>query len=351
MSSLATGLKDMSKRTVVFVGPSLPREEVASILPDALILPPAEQGDVDYASRQLGAETVLLIDGIHTSRLPVWHKEILGVLANGGRLLGAASMGALRAVECEPWGAEPVGEIASWYQDGIVDGDDEVCLAHGDESTGYRQLSIPMVNIRATVAASKIPVERKREIIEFAKGLFYPDRTWPTICKGCEMGLVERSEISQAEVDLKAADAMQACYAALQPRAGESPRQPRYVNDGYGRVFRLNDSKVALNSGETIRLHEIAEKCPQIYAQALQRTLALEYCRMVGIHPRKRAWNADDLPYTDLTNNERVTLWNEEQTLDRGREWLVSAGSGFHEVPSMLDFLRSTGTYDAVKEK
>jgi hypothetical protein len=340
----------MSKRTCIFVGPSLPKDTVREILPEALILPPAEQGDVDYASRQLGAETVLLIDGIHTSRLPCWHKEILGVLASGGRLLGAASMGALRAVECEPWGAEPVGEIASWYQDGVIDGDDEVCLVHGDESTGYRQMSIPMVNIRATVASTDLRMERKCEIIEFARELFYPDRTWKNIFRGCDLTKSEADEIRSAEVDLKAADAMQACYDSLQPRAEKPQRQPKYADQAYGKVFRLNDSKVLLNSGKTIRLHEIAEKRPEAYIHAMHRTLALEYCRMLGLEPRKRAWNTDNLPYADLSDEERVRLCNEERTLARGREWLVSAGSGFYETPSILDFLRSAGMYDAVKE-
>ena len=340
----------MSMKTVVFVGPSLPRIEVLSVLPDALVLGPAEQGDVDYAVRELGADTIVLIDGVHTSRLPVWHKEVLGALSSGARFLGAASMGALRAVECEPWGAEPVGTIASWYKDGVIDGDDEVCLAHGDESTGWRQLSIPMVNIRATVLPARIPAERKKEIVEFAKGLFYPDRSWATIVRACELTADERSEVLASYLDLKAADAMQALYDATLPGGGGERKRPLHVDKGYGKVFRVNDSKVLLNSGETIRLHEIAEKCPQAYAQALHRTLALEYCHMIGIHPRERALNMDDLPYTDLSNEERVALWNEERTLDRGREWLVSAGSGFHEVPAMLDFLRSTGIYDAVKE-
>ena len=177
----------MSKKTVVFIGPSLPKDTVREILPEALILPPAEQGDVDYASRQLGADTIVLIDGVHTTRLPVWHKEILGVLANGARLLGAASMGALRAIECEPWGAEPIGEVASLFKEGVIDGDDEVCLVHGDESSGYRHLSVPMVNIRATVSSARIPAERKKEVIEFAKSLFYPDRIWSNIVSGCEL--------------------------------------------------------------------------------------------------------------------------------------------------------------------
>ena len=105
-------------KTVIFVGPSLPEAEVKRILPDALIMPPAEQGDIDFARYQLGADTIGLIDGKHTMVLPPLHKEILSVIDDGCRVVGAASMGALRAVECEDFGAEPIGEVAQWYKEG-----------------------------------------------------------------------------------------------------------------------------------------------------------------------------------------------------------------------------------------
>ena len=65
----------MSKKTVIFVGPTLAKAEVASILPEALVLPPAEQGDIDYSHRQLGAEVILLIDGVHTHVCPYGIKK------------------------------------------------------------------------------------------------------------------------------------------------------------------------------------------------------------------------------------------------------------------------------------
>jgi hypothetical protein len=340
----------MSKKTVIFVGPTLARGEIQSILPEALVLPPAEQGDVDYAQRQLGAEVILLVDGVHTQSLPPWHKEILSCLESGCRFVGAASMGALRAVECQPWGAEPIGEIASWYQSGAIDGDDEVCLAHGDESTGYRQLSIPMVNIRAAVQATKLSPERKQEIIDFAKGLFYPDRAWQVVFSACELSSAEKAEILSAEVDWKAADAMQACYALDSLPVAASRRKAQHLNQGYDRVFRVNDTKVPLESGRTIRLHEIAERCgPNAQMAALNRILALEYCRSLGLTPREEVETTDGLPYADLSDEERIDLANQERTLARGREWLVSAGHGFHDVPAVLDFLRSTGAYEQVK--
>lgn len=211
-------------RITVFVGPSISRTTVQEIVPDALLLPPAEQGDVHFARHQLGSDVIAMIDGVHSQRLPTWHCELLDVLADGARILGAASMGALRAVECAPWGAEPIGEIAEWYASGYIDGDDEVCLAHGDESTGWKQFSIPMVNVRATLKAVPsimLSAIRKEEIIEVAKGIFYPERTWRRIADACEL---RDFDLEEYEVDLKQADAMALCYllADLPPQRSRS---------------------------------------------------------------------------------------------------------------------------------
>ena len=59
--------------------------------------------------------------------------------------------------------------------------------------------------------------------------------------------------------------------------------------------------------------------------------------------------SVEGLPYDDLSDEERINLANQELTLARGREWLISAGHGFHEVPAILDCLRSVGAYETVK--
>ena len=46
---------------------------------------------------------ILLIDGVHRQRLPVWHKEIPAILKDGCQFVGCSSIGAFRAVECELW--------------------------------------------------------------------------------------------------------------------------------------------------------------------------------------------------------------------------------------------------------
>jgi hypothetical protein len=51
----------------------------------------------------------------------VWHKEIGFALMRGVVVIGAASMGALRAAEMHRYGMIPIGKIAQMYVDGEED--------------------------------------------------------------------------------------------------------------------------------------------------------------------------------------------------------------------------------------
>ena len=52
--------------------------------------------------------------------------EVVAALRDGARVLGAASMGAIRAAECWPAGMQGVGAVYSLYRLGVISDDDEV---------------------------------------------------------------------------------------------------------------------------------------------------------------------------------------------------------------------------------
>ena len=93
-----------------------------------------------------GAEVIGLIDGYFEWTLSVWHKEILWALTRGVHVFGAASVGALRAVELERYGMRGVGEIFRAYRDGELEDDDEVAVVHIPGQT-FACSSEAMVNI------------------------------------------------------------------------------------------------------------------------------------------------------------------------------------------------------------
>jgi hypothetical protein len=165
---------------VVFAGPTLTAAEIAAEL-DAVVLPPAAQGDVLRALRDR-PRAIGLIDGYFDSVPSVWHKEVLWALKEGVWVFGAASMGALRAAELAPFGMVGVGEVFRRFHAKELEDDDEVAVAHGPASTGYRALSEAMVNIRATleaaVAASILTAPTANQLTTLAKALHYPERTF-----------------------------------------------------------------------------------------------------------------------------------------------------------------------------
>jgi len=166
---------------VVFLGPSCDRETAREVL-DADYRPPAKRGDIARAAEE-GARIIGLIDGVFFQDCAVAHREILAALRAGVRVVGASSMGALRAAELDSLGMEGVGEIYRAYREGRLVADDEVALLFDPET--FIPLSEPLVNIRATIQraleCSVIGAEAAGALLEAARGLYFPDRTYDAV--------------------------------------------------------------------------------------------------------------------------------------------------------------------------
>jgi len=171
---------------VVFLGPSLDRQAALAIL-SADYRPPAARGDITRAVSD-GARVIGLIDGVFFQESSVGHREILGALKTGVRVIGASSMGALRAAELHTLGMEGVGEVYRMYRDGVLVSDDEVALAFDPES--FAALSEPLVNIRATLARAEelgiVDPRTGKILLGAASSLYYPDRTYPRMVREAE---------------------------------------------------------------------------------------------------------------------------------------------------------------------
>jgi hypothetical protein len=170
---------------IVFVGPTLPDAQ-ALAAKDIIIRPPAIQGDLLRAMRS-GATAIGIIDGNFEYVAPIWHKEILYALSHGIKVYGAASMGALRAAECADFGMTGVGRIFRQYAEGVLEDDADVALLHGPAELGYLPLTVPLVNLLATLehlqAIAAITAAVASELEGAAKAIFYKERTWSEIIK------------------------------------------------------------------------------------------------------------------------------------------------------------------------
>ncbi|RJF90183.1 hypothetical protein D3876_07800 [Sphingomonas cavernae] len=170
-------------RIIAFAGPSLNAAERAR-LPHVEWRPPAEAGDLlRLATAPPGA--ICLIDGYFDQRPAVRHKEILLLLSLGVRIYGASSIGALRAAEMDRHGMIGVGAIYAAYRDGTIDGDDEVALLHAPAEFDWKPLSLPLVDVRATLEAARraeiVTEEQQIRLAGAAATIFYQDRDWAGI--------------------------------------------------------------------------------------------------------------------------------------------------------------------------
>ena len=118
-----------------------------------------------------------------------------------------------------------VGAIYRAYADGRLSGDDEVALIHADERLDWAPLTVPMVEMRATliaaVRAGLIDAATARRLRKAARAIHFRDRDWPLVAKAArQQGLADQAtmkRLEQMHVPLKRQDALACLNRALQP--------------------------------------------------------------------------------------------------------------------------------------
>jgi hypothetical protein len=236
-------------RTVVYVGPTLSADRVREIVPDAEIQPPVEGGMLERD--HLGAgDVAVIIDGCYRDRPAVRHKEILHVMDLGATVLGAASMGAMRAAELDRHGMIGVGRVYRMYRDGEITGDDEVAVRHSPAVRGHRADSLALVNLRygtrLAVEQGRVSAATADALVAAARGLVFDERTparivtaFPESERAQIVALLD--QLRQPGNDLKAQDAVAALELAMRLRARPDPRPDPAAGPPSWRTSYLRD--------------------------------------------------------------------------------------------------------------
>jgi len=174
----------MRTAPIVYLGPSLPGSDAETALPGCDLRAPIRRGDL-YRDRLGGGSVFVIIDGVFHQEPAVSPREILDVLGDGVVIVGASSMGALRAAECWPAGMRGVGTIYRLYRRGALLSDDEVILVYSSDGSGYQPRSVPLINVRYALshALRKGLLERPaaERIVASAQRLHFSERCWPVI--------------------------------------------------------------------------------------------------------------------------------------------------------------------------
>lgn len=215
---------------VAFAGPSLCAADRAAY-PKIAWRPPAEAGDLLRLDAGRG-DIVCLIDGYFDHRPAVRHKELLLLLSRGVAVLGASSIGALRAAEMESVGMTGIGAIFRAFASGRLSADDEVALIHGPVEWHWKPLSLPLVDCRGSLCRAvrdrMLDPAAARSALRAAKTIHYADRDWPAVLAMAELTSNRSLDWLAASGSQKRIDAL-ACLEAASSGAFRTPPAPPMV--------------------------------------------------------------------------------------------------------------------------
>ncbi|MFS0735787.1 YcaO-like family protein [Sphingomonas sp. 1P06PA] len=190
---------------LIFVGPSAPAL-LAAPPPGIVTRPPARCGDVAAAIAG-GASAIGLVDGVFGDAPSVWHKELLFAIEAGVPVLGAASLGAIRAAELRRFGMIGIGAVFEAYEAGRIARDDAVLVDHAPPALGCRPLSLALVDICATLRSITWPIGLARKLIRAAAALPVPERTWPAILSAVGVDdIALKARIAASAISVKQRD-------------------------------------------------------------------------------------------------------------------------------------------------
>ncbi|REE28371.1 hypothetical protein C7452_0379 [Methanothermobacter defluvii] len=169
------------KKIIIFTGPSLSHLEASAIL-EADYRPPVRRGDIQEAMKE-NPDIIGIIDGVFHQSPAVGHREIIDALRKGVKVVGGASMGALRASELSELGMVGVGRIFTSYLEGEIESDDDVAVAFNPENLEPLSDSLVSIefNLKRALRRGVIGDPDFRELMDTARKIFYPLRNYRRI--------------------------------------------------------------------------------------------------------------------------------------------------------------------------
>jgi hypothetical protein len=173
-------------KPIVYLGPTLIREEAIKIL-DADYRDPAKKGDFLMLSRDTDEKKFVgFVDGVFLHDYPPSPIEVYHLATRKNiELIGAASLGALRAVELEKFGMKGIGKIFQLYKNGIINADDEVAVTFVRENNILQSEAMIDIRFNLFLAYKKgiITNQTKKRFAKIAKDIYFPFRNYEDIIK------------------------------------------------------------------------------------------------------------------------------------------------------------------------
>jgi hypothetical protein len=372
---------------VVFVGPTLSADEVSRQYPTAQIRPPAAIGDLLSCLRTEQPHAIGIIDAATWPDTGVGVREVLEALRCGVWVLGSSAVGAFRAVECEPYGAIGIGEIADLVRAGQVT-DDEVIVAHAGHHGGFEPRSEALVNLRDTVwgaaSAGILTPPEGRALLGALQARDFMVRSRATLVEIAvrEIGMPAwRAEALESYLLEEARDVLAEDARLLLAAMADLPDGPVPVDVRPSRVdsptyltLEQRDRAVQTSSGAPVPLDAVMRfsalndpRHHSVRRSAARKTALVVIAEALGITPTEAALrearaivaerlgaSAEELAEwaatVDLAESDLDRLVSEEALTRLLEQWAMSARGRCGLVPAYLDELRLEGTYRDLRD-
>ena len=203
------------------------------MLPNAIIAAPVARGDL-YTYRLLGYSHFLILDGVFANAPAISPREVVDVIRDGAVVVGASSMGALRACDCAPAGAIGHGAVFRLFRRRVISSEDEVAVAFWPEKP-FPPLSEPLVNIRIALRRAErrglLSRDAASVVFEAASALPYEKRTWKAALREAGIAPDHAVQAFLPTVDAKRADARSVCrWLARKMQENRLPAKARSGN-------------------------------------------------------------------------------------------------------------------------
>jgi len=173
-------------KPIVYLGPTLSREKAIKIL-DADYRDPAKKGDFLMLSRDSDEKKYVgFVDGVFLHEYPPSPIEVYHLATRKNiELIGASSLGALRAVELEKFGMKGIGKIFELYKNGIINADDEVAVTFVRENNILQSEAMIDIRFNLFLAYKKgvITNQTKKRFAKIAKNIYFPFRNYEDLIK------------------------------------------------------------------------------------------------------------------------------------------------------------------------
>lgn len=218
-------------KSVVFHGPSISTAEVDRLIA-ATHAPPIRRGDLDAVD---GYDVVVILDGDFGQSHSVSPKEILRTIEKGVIVIGASSMGALRASELDRMGMIGIGWIYDRFRRCAVRRDDDVALVYSP--IDFKPMTVPVIDVdywTSRLLADRLVTRRdKARLVRMARSIFFAERTEEQLMKAFGEAFGDRRVAALLEAtggempNIKMLDAQAAIRFAASTASGRSKAMSR----------------------------------------------------------------------------------------------------------------------------